>query len=1053
MDTKQQLVGLLHSLDYRHTGGTSNTNNTDSDALECERYNVYKQKADKMGIVRASVSVLHRASDATKAKLKKMSVTELMNYDEPGVDGRVYNICELMVRHKDLFTMADVWPALSTSSSSPHAEVVRELPFKTGIKKKEEAERCWARAKTLYGDTHHVLSFHYNISANYMAMAYGYSTIAWMFQCIQDTPAARRNYYEHIDPARKCRPYFDLELNKSIQPEWSSDKEEAMFDAFTHLLFKWFKMTHAIELTHEMITVADSSDATKWSRHVHIDNAGVYYTTSHTEHNTDVENMIHWLKTTMKDDPNTRLLIVKKEKKVKSVIQIEDSFVVDTSVYGKGRCFRLMWNSKLSESGKGRIRPLRMWQHHGDLIHGSKMNDIRLDWLQDTLIQYFPVLPDNKQWTPLRVVCSSSSSSINNPKTFSKEEISSVLNMDSNNENKKRWTPYSESNANIVRVKQEFNPCHELDVDDMDCETLDEQEIDKYVRILNPLNIPSIQMVVGTAVNVTLTEYSSTMALPLTLFKSNTKTLALVHVYKNKERQRTIDIWGFVSLGFLSYRRENSLVRDGCVFIDKRMTFAYIKDAVYVPDTSADPSYRFFHLTNSLCNNEMNMDSYSRCLSSRVMLYKRVLAYSESVAVECDYKKVRDKQGTTVKATWVDKLETERDVKYNNFSFYGVMIAVASAALPRGEPRSDLVDMWKSLEIKLAKARLDNYDADTLYAHITPIVDVKQIKLSEMTDTVLKQRLMEWNPIATTFYSCPFEKALTFVRKRDTCLMIQGRVFLTILDLKAVALSHFINIMMKEMDLLLDQTRMFDYKLPHNIRRITNKVGNAVRILKDGLVHTHTQLHNPTRVPIEVIRKYAPACIKVLEARATQIMHPYLADRQRWMYGQYLRLMGWDIEAIKKHWRPKLAVLYEPKSERDDEHKDLKKPSKPTLEAAMREVNGTMLYLQTKRQNTIYKCRKMIELECCPRAKSFKDGMAAERQCCNEMTRKLEGSGSQVRAIESPFAYTMTLIEALNPTMKTNTVQDSAKRMKIKEEEEEEEEETDVLDIEDLVVA
>ena len=168
----------------------------------------------------------------------------------------------------------------------------------------------------------------FSLETNRSSRKFIVTTETACFQRILSLPANQRHYYEIIRENFPCRLFFDLEFEKSANPDLSGDK---MTQDLIGVLIKHLKLRYNLEIDETNVLELGSSSTTKFSRHlvVHLPNDAIFRNTSHAgsfvsdllaSHDT-----MFWVKSS-RDDQTVRF--------------------VDESVYSRNRAFRMFLCSK-----------------------------------------------------------------------------------------------------------------------------------------------------------------------------------------------------------------------------------------------------------------------------------------------------------------------------------------------------------------------------------------------------------------------------------------------------------------------------------------------------------------------------------------------------------------------------------------------------------------------------------------------------------------------------------------------------------------------------------
>ncbi|KAE9592559.1 hypothetical protein Lalb_Chr19g0130571 [Lupinus albus] len=189
-------------------------------------------------------------------------------------------------------------------------------------------------------DDVHVFSYqdHFNGQRRFLA-----STYTEFWQRYKNMDSKFRHHYEVIREGLPCHLYFDLEFNKKVNIGKNVDK---MVDLLLSVVLEALHEKYAIQGDHDWVVELDSSTEEKFSRHLIIripkaafkDNshAGAFVS----------EICSRVLNARGKDGRFEELFVMKD-----SSCDVSDrQLFVDTAVYTRNRCFRLLLSSKAGKS-------------------------------------------------------------------------------------------------------------------------------------------------------------------------------------------------------------------------------------------------------------------------------------------------------------------------------------------------------------------------------------------------------------------------------------------------------------------------------------------------------------------------------------------------------------------------------------------------------------------------------------------------------------------------------------------------------------------------------
>ncbi|KAL4186817.1 hypothetical protein AMTRI_Chr09g35980 [Amborella trichopoda] len=147
-----------------------------------------------------------------------------------------------------------------------------------------------------------------------------------------------RHHYEVIKEGMPCHLYFDLEFNTLLNAERNGDE---MVDLLMSVIFDAISEKYSIQGKLEWILELDSSTTEKFSRHliIHIPNVA-FKDNLHV--GSFVTELCSRISSTRDGDSRLNLLYVLKDENIESPQQL----FIDTAVYSRNRCFRLVLSSK-----------------------------------------------------------------------------------------------------------------------------------------------------------------------------------------------------------------------------------------------------------------------------------------------------------------------------------------------------------------------------------------------------------------------------------------------------------------------------------------------------------------------------------------------------------------------------------------------------------------------------------------------------------------------------------------------------------------------------------
>ncbi|CAJ1952918.1 unnamed protein product [Sphenostylis stenocarpa] len=152
-----------------------------------------------------------------------------------------------------------------------------------------------------------------------------------------------RHHYEVIQESLPCHLYFDLEFNKKVNIEKNG---EEMVDLLISIVLEAIHEKYAIQGDHDWVVELDSSTEDKFSRHiiVRIPKAAFKDNTHAGAFVSEVCSRIR--NERGKDKSLEKLFVMKDSRRDESA----DQLFVDTAVYSRNRCFRLLLSSKAGKS-------------------------------------------------------------------------------------------------------------------------------------------------------------------------------------------------------------------------------------------------------------------------------------------------------------------------------------------------------------------------------------------------------------------------------------------------------------------------------------------------------------------------------------------------------------------------------------------------------------------------------------------------------------------------------------------------------------------------------
>ncbi|XP_078446317.1 DNA primase [Wolffia australiana] len=152
-----------------------------------------------------------------------------------------------------------------------------------------------------------------------------------------------RHHYEVIQEGLPCHLYFDLEFSKLDNPERNADE---MVDTLVTVIFSLLFDKYSIEGKREWIMELDSSTTEKFSRHliVRIPQTA-FKDNSHV--GAFVSEVCSLIKSASEKAPQLENLFIKRNI---SSLESGSQIFIDTGVYSRNRCFRLVSSSKAGKN-------------------------------------------------------------------------------------------------------------------------------------------------------------------------------------------------------------------------------------------------------------------------------------------------------------------------------------------------------------------------------------------------------------------------------------------------------------------------------------------------------------------------------------------------------------------------------------------------------------------------------------------------------------------------------------------------------------------------------
>ncbi|KAJ1290833.1 hypothetical protein BS78_02G273100 [Paspalum vaginatum] len=168
------------------------------------------------------------------------------------------------------------------------------------------------------------------------------STYDEFWRRYSDMDSKIRHHYEVIREGSPCHIYFDLEFDTRLNKKRDADE---MVDILVAIVFSALRDKYSIEGHGEWITELDSSTQEKFSRHLTIRiPKTAFKDNSHV--GAFVSEVCSQIAAQRASNPNLGKLYITKDSS--STGPVEQLFM-DTAVYSRNRCFRLVFSSK---SGK-----------------------------------------------------------------------------------------------------------------------------------------------------------------------------------------------------------------------------------------------------------------------------------------------------------------------------------------------------------------------------------------------------------------------------------------------------------------------------------------------------------------------------------------------------------------------------------------------------------------------------------------------------------------------------------------------------------------------------
>ncbi|CAN6168018.1 unnamed protein product [Urochloa humidicola] len=168
------------------------------------------------------------------------------------------------------------------------------------------------------------------------------STYDEFWKRYNDMDSKIRHHYEVIQEGSPCHIYFDLEFDTRLNKKRDADE---MVDILVAVIFSALRDKYSIEAQEEWITELDSSTEEKFSRHLIIRIPKIAFKdNSHV--GAFVSEVCSQIAAERAANPNLNKLYITKEGSSTGPV---DQLFMDTAVYSRNRCFRLVFSSK---SGK-----------------------------------------------------------------------------------------------------------------------------------------------------------------------------------------------------------------------------------------------------------------------------------------------------------------------------------------------------------------------------------------------------------------------------------------------------------------------------------------------------------------------------------------------------------------------------------------------------------------------------------------------------------------------------------------------------------------------------
>ncbi|XP_020220222.2 DNA-directed primase/polymerase protein isoform X2 [Cajanus cajan] len=152
-----------------------------------------------------------------------------------------------------------------------------------------------------------------------------------------------RHHYEVIQEGLPCHLYFDLEFNKKVN---IGKNGEEMVDLLISVVLEALREKYAIHGDHNWVVELDSSTEDKFSRHIIVRIPKVAFKDNSHAGAFVSEICSRILNARGEDKSFEKLLVMKDSSSNESAGQL----FVDTAVYSRNRCFRLLLSSKAGKS-------------------------------------------------------------------------------------------------------------------------------------------------------------------------------------------------------------------------------------------------------------------------------------------------------------------------------------------------------------------------------------------------------------------------------------------------------------------------------------------------------------------------------------------------------------------------------------------------------------------------------------------------------------------------------------------------------------------------------